>query len=172
MLVLIEFGIGLQAEFGLPPVIGRRYVSGKTSEYCLPSQSSPFDKAFAIGLTAIEIAGGEPTLSSCERFDLVYGYPKVTEVGKITPRFMYFAHSDLVGNSMNLRRVTSLVDFPEGSVYDSRQEYMYVHSVSPFPTIKFVQFVPIVHDDTVEYDIVPFTPLNFYIIITYYEADN
>ena len=87
------------------------------------------------------------------------------------PHYLYFSHADLCGNSLNLQRSTCLVDYPEGTVYDSRDEYIYVHNCSPYPNITFTAYTPkAVNNGSIEYEKYLYYPQQFYVIIDYYEA--
>lgn len=89
----------------------------------------------------------------------------------VAPHYLYFSHADLCGNSLNLQRSTCLCEYPGGNYYDSRDEYLYVHNCSPFPKISFTSFTPRVESNgTIEYDKFLWYPMQFYIVIDYYEA--
>ena len=88
------------------------------------------------------------------------------------PHYLYFSHADLCGPSLNLQRSTCLVDYPQGTVYDARDEYIYVHNCSPFPNITFTAYTPkaIGSDGAIEYEKYLYYPQQFYVIIDYYEG--
>ena len=161
----VEFGGGLQYEFGLPPKIGR-FLQPDGTTVTLP-EAQPLDLSTSI-FTEAERDWG---MNSGDKWRLPKGFPRVEEIGQVRPPFCYFSHSDLVGNSLNLQRLTTLVDVPEGNCYDSRDDYIYVHNCSPFPHIHFTGFVAKPQKDgTVEYEKYLFSPRCFYVIIDYYEG--
>ena len=162
----VEFGLGLQYEFGLPPRIGRFLTADHITTETIPTadvlnkDGSQFtDEEWGWGV------------KRGDRWRLPKGFPRINAIGQVRPPFCYFSHSDLVGNSLNLQRLTTLVDVPEGNLYDSRDDYIYVHNCSPFPHINFTGFIAKPQKDgSIDYEKYKFTPRYFYVIIDYYEG--
>ena len=124
-----------------------------------------------------DIVGYDKTTHKCteKNFDLwVFDGGIVTrdQARVHPPHYLYFSHADLCGNSLNLQRSTCLCDYPQGTVYDSRDEYLYVHNCSPFPNISFTAYTPkaITDGGGIEYEKYLYYPQQFYVIIDYYEG--
>ena len=115
---------------------------------------------------------GEPKQKNWDLWIFDGGVVKRDQAVTQPPHYLYFSHADLCGNSLNLQRSTCLCDYPQGTVYDSRDEYLYVHNCSPFPNITFTAYTPkaVARDGAIEYEKYLYYPQQFYVIIDYYEG--